>query len=142
MEHIKEKDINQVIISNQGVGKINGLELIHEGEILGRKIKMYGTVKEPLFLAKDVAEWIDYSYKDSRKIHRDISKMIKSIDDDEKIKRTLNLGGEKYLHGGVRKNTEMWFLTEYGIYEVLMHSRSPIAKGMKKEIKKILKRLD
>ncbi|WP_300854391.1 BRO family protein, partial [uncultured Clostridium sp.] len=32
-----------------------------------------------------------------------------------------------------------WFLTEDGLYEVLMQSRKPIAKAFKKEVKKILK---
>ena len=36
-------------------------------------------------------------------------------------------------------NTEYWFLTEDGLYEVLMQSRKPIAKQFKKEVKKILK---
>lgn len=35
----------------------------------------------------------------------------------------------------------MWFLTEDGLYEVLMQSRKPIAKKLKKEIKKILKQI-
>ena len=37
------------------------LQVIRETEILGKKIKMYGSIENPLFLAKDVAEWIDYS---------------------------------------------------------------------------------
>ncbi|MBY6935769.1 phage antirepressor Ant, partial [Clostridium botulinum] len=35
---------------------------------------MYGTYEEPLFLAKDVAEWIDY---DESKV----GQMIKNIDE-------------------------------------------------------------
>ena len=35
----------------------------------------------------------------------------------------------------------MWFLTEDGLYEVLMQSTKPIAKSFKKEVKKILKEL-
>ena len=35
----------------------------------------------------------------------------------------------------------MWFLTEDGVYEVLMQSRKPIAKQFKKEVKKILKEI-
>ena len=42
--------------------------------------------------------------------------------------------------GGVlQANTEYWFLTEDGLYEVLMQSRKPKAKEFKKEVKKILK---
>ena len=117
------------------------LQIINEQEVLGKKFKVYGTFENPLFLAKDVAEWIDYAFKDSRKVHRDVSKMLKTVDEDEKIKSTMKLGGEDYSHGGVRENTEMWFLTEDGLYEVLMQSRKPIAKEFKKEVKKILKAL-
>lgn len=117
------------------------LQIIEQREVLGKEFKIYGTIENPLFLAKDVAEWIDYAYKDARKVSRDVSKMLKTVDDDEKVKSTLKLGGEDYSHGGVRENTEMWFLTEDGLYEVLMQSRKPIAKAFKKEVKKILKQI-
>jgi prophage antirepressor-like protein len=38
--------------------------------------------------------------------------------------------------GQLRK---MWFLTEDGLYEVLMQSRKPIAKEFKRQVKIILK---
>ena len=117
------------------------LQVINEQEVLGKQFRIYGTVQEPLFLAKDVAEFIDYSFKDSRKVHRDVSAMLKMVDDDEKVKRTLKLGGEDCSYGGIRENVEMWFLTEYGLYEVLMQSRKPIAKQFKKEVKGILKQI-
>ena len=117
------------------------LQIIEQREVLGKEFKIYGTIENPLFLAKDVAEWIDYAYKDARKVSRDVSNMLKTVDDDEKVKSTLKLGGEDYSHGGLRENTEMWFLTEDGLYEVLMQSRKPIAKAFKKEVKKILKQI-
>lgn len=97
------------------------LTVIQETVILGRKIQMYGNIENPLFLASNVAKWIE---------HSQISKMVKSVDDDEKLIRTLFLSGQ---------NREAWFLTEDGLYEVCMQSRKPIAKQMKKEIKKYLK---
>lgn len=56
--------------------------------------------------------------------------MISRIDKDEVTK--LNLGGLK---------GECNFLTEDGLYEVLMQSRKPIARKFKKEVKKILKEI-
>ena len=101
----------------------NELQVIDEREVLGRDFKIYGTVDEPLFLAKDVAEWIE---------HSDRTKMLKGIDEEEKVKNIVHtLGGTQ----------EMWFLTEDGLYEVLMQSRKPIAKAFKKEVKKILKQI-
>ena len=118
---------------------MEGLKIIDERTVLGKDFRIYGDVENPLFLAKDVAEWIDYAYKDSRKVNRDVSKMLETVDEEEKSKSTLNLGGEDCSHGGIRENIEVWFLTEDGLYEVLMQSRKPIAKAFKKEVKDILK---
>ena len=102
---------------------MKGLQVIDKREILGIEITTYGDLENPKFLAKDVANWIE---------HSDTSKMIRSIDEDEKVKNTVpTLGG----------NQEMWFLTEDGLYEVLMQSRKPIAKKFKKEVKKMLKQI-
>lgn len=120
---------------------MSNLSVLHEQVVLGKEFVVYGTKEEPLFLAKDVAEWIDYAFKDARRINRDVSKMLSTVDDDEKMKCTIKLGGEDYSHGGIRENTEMWFLTEDGLYEVLMQSRKPIAKTFKKQVKQILKQI-
>ncbi|WP_314063534.1 phage antirepressor KilAC domain-containing protein [uncultured Vagococcus sp.] len=97
------------------------LQVINEQELLGRYFKVYGDIDNLLFLSKDVAGWIE---------HSDNSKMLETIDAEEKLKRTIFVSGQ---------NRQMWFLTEDGLYEVLMQSRKPIAKRFKKEIKKILK---
>lgn len=52
----------------------------------------------------------------------------------KKIKVFTNLNNTK-----VGSNT--WFLTENGMYEVLMQSRKPIAKEFKKNVKRILKEI-
>lgn len=101
------------------------LTVIQETEILGKKIQMYNSIEYPLFLAKDVAEWIDYSISN-------VSKMLKSVDEDEKTTRKFCTSGSNY-------QTEAWFLTEDGLYECCMQSKKPIAKQMKKEIKQYLK---
>ena len=101
------------------------LEVINQQEVLGKDFKIYGTPEEPLFLAKDVANWIE---------HSSITMMLKKIDEDEKVKVR-----PKQSLGLLTNNNEYWFLTEDGFYEVLMQSRKPIAKAFKKEVKKILK---
>lgn len=78
------------------------LTVINEQELLGKEFKVYGDVDNPLFLATDVAEWIDYSKA---------SMMLSSVDEDEKLRETIFTAGQ---------NREMWFLTEDGLYEVLM----------------------
>lgn len=126
-------------MDRQAENVTNELQIIDQRKVLGKDFKVYGDMENPLFLAKDVADWIDYAYKDARQINRDVSKMLSTVDDAEKIKSLLNLGGEDYSHGGMRENVEMWFLTEDGLYEVLMQSRKPIAKQFKQHVKEILR---
>lgn len=99
------------------------LEILTTKNVLGKEFNIYGTNYEPLFLAKDVAKFIE---------HSKVSMMLDTIDEDEKLKETIFTSGQ---------NREMWFLTEDGLYEVLMQSRKPIAKAFKKEVKKILKEI-
>ncbi|PFY86043.1 BRO family protein [Bacillus toyonensis] len=103
---------------------MSNLSVVHQQEVLGRIFKVYGTVENPLFLAKDVAKWIGYDGRTGQ--------LLKSVDEEEKLTHTIHASGQ------VR---QMWFLTEDGIYEVLMLSRKPIAKQWKKEVKKILKNI-
>lgn len=109
---------------------MNELKIFDEREVLGKAFRIYGTPDEPLFLAKDVAEWIDYAFKDKTKGTRNVNMMLNTVDESEKLVATLFTSGQ---------NREMWFLTEDGLYEVLMQSRKPIAKAFKREVKKILK---
>lgn len=95
------------------------IKIIKEQEVLGKDFKVYGDSENPLFLAKDVAEWLELT---------NVTDMISRVDSDEVTK--FNLGG---LQG------ECNFLTENGLYEVLMQSRKPIAKEFKKQVKVILK---
>lgn len=101
----------------------NEIALLKEQEILGKQFRIYGTVENPLFVAKDVAEWIEYDLSS-------VNKMIASVDDDEKVRNNVP------TPGGMQ---ESWCLTEDGLYEVLMQSRKPKAKQFKKKVKEILK---
>ena len=106
------------------------LIVVQETEILGKKIRMFGSVEEPLFLASDVAEWIDYATNPNGS--RQTSKMVKTVDHNEKQVVKLLLPDHDQLR-------EYTVLTEDGLYEVCMKSTKPIAKQMKKEIKHYLK---
>lgn len=93
--------------------------------LLNTNFNVYGTIDNPLFLAVDVAELIEYSVD---KTHQ----MLDLVDDDEKLTDTIYRAGQK---------REVWFLTENGLYELLMQSRKPLAKRFKLEIKKILRQM-
>lgn len=101
---------------------MSNLAVVHQQEVLGQGFRVYGTMEEPLFLAQDVANWIEI---------KNASQMLNVVDEDEKALYTI------YRVDG--SSHKQWFLTEDGIYEVLMTSRKPIAKQWKKEVKKILK---
>lgn len=97
------------------------IQLIEQKEVLGKDFRIYGDYENPLFMAKDVADWIGHSQSDV---------MIKKVDENEKVLNNVQtLGG----------NQNAWFLTEDGLYEVLMQSRKPIAKEFKRQVKIILK---
>lgn len=99
------------------------MKILDKREILGKEVTTFGSLENPLFLAKDVANWIQ---------HNQVSRMIGLVDKEEKVKCLISTSGQA---------REMWFLTEDGLYEVLMQSRKPIAKKLKKEIKKILRQI-
>mgnify|MGYP004519661167 FL=1 len=100
---------------------MNEVKIINKSNLLGKEIDVWGSVEHPLFRASDVAVWIQ---------HSDVSTMVKIVDEDEKVFVT----NPNNVCGG----QGAWFLTEDGLYEILMRSRKPIAKQFKKGVKKIL----
>ena len=99
------------------------MKLLRTENVLGKELNVYKDKGEYYFLAKDVAEWIEYD-------KTSVNKMLNTVDENEKLNGTIFLSGQ---------NREMWFLTEDGLYEVLMQSRKPIAKQFKKQVKLLLK---
>ena len=126
MKDTEEKKKKQY--KKKGRMQMNELNIIQEQEILGKPFTVYGDFENPLFLAKEVANWIE---------HNKPSEMLKNVDDDEKIKILINPSDN--IVRVLQANTEYWFLTEDGLYEVLMQSRKPIAKQFKKQVKVVLK---
>ena len=97
------------------------LQVIKETEILGKQIKMYGSIENPYFVASDVAEWLG---------ERDGYTVSRKVSDEEKDTQIVcTLGG----------NQKTTVLTEDGLYEACMLSRKKIARPLKSEIKKYLK---
>ena len=102
----------------------SALQLLNKSELHGRQFTIYGTADSPLFLAKEVAEVIE---------HTNVTAMTASIDEDERV-----IGRTKDSLG--RENGAT-FVTEDGLYEILMQSRKPIAKEFKRGVKAILKEI-
>lgn len=97
---------------------MNEIEILHRTTLLGKEIDVWGTFEHPLFRASDVADWLHNS---------NVSNMVKKVDEDEVTK--YNLGS---------RQGETLFLTENGLYEILMLSRKKEAKQFKKGVKAIL----
>ena len=110
-------------MENNNLVKISEVFVISEQEVLGKIFRVYGTFENPLFMVKEIAEWIEYDISKS-------SRLIESIDDEEKVRHYVS------TLGGVQ---ETWFVSEDGMYEILMQSRKPIAKQFKKQVKIVLK---
>lgn len=94
------------------------IKIINKSTFLDKEIDVWGSAEQPLFRAKDVSDWLNL---------KNTPEIIKRIDIEERHK--FNLG---------RNGGDTWFLTEDGLYELLMQSRKPIAKQFKKGVKKIL----
>lgn len=107
-------------MKNQNIA-VREIGIVSRSSFMGQEVDVYGTAEEPLFLAKDVAKWIEHSKP---------AMMLEGVDEDEKLKQTILTSGQR---------REVWMLTEDGLYEVLMQSRKPIAKQFKKGVKDILK---
>ena len=97
---------------------MNEVKIINKSNLLDKEIDVWGSFERPLFRAKDVVDWLKA---------KNVSMVIDRVDEEERLK--LNLG---------RNGGDTWFLTEDGLYELLMQSRKPIAKQFKKGVKKIL----
>ena len=95
---------------------MNQLQMIEEREVLGKEVKIYGDFENPLFVAQDVADWLEYD-KSS------INKMLVNVDKTEKLVGKIFRSGQ---------NRDVTMLTEDGLYEVLMLSTKPNAKPFKK----------
>lgn len=74
---------------------MNNLQVINQQEILGRDFKIYGTLENPLFLAKDVAEVIE---------NKNVSQMLNVVDEDEKALYTMYIPLEEIKTRGFLLN--------------------------------------
>ena len=76
----------------------NEMQVLGHWELMGSKLTIYGTVDEPMFLAKEVAGRIE---------HSNATEMVRSVDADEKLNSVIFSSGQR---------REVTFLTEYGLY--------------------------
>ena len=97
----------------------------------GYELSVYGTIENPLFVAGEVAKMIDYGKNGSTSYA--VNAMVRTVDREEKKVRLI------ISPDGNTLSTTL--LTEDGFYEVLLMSRKPVAKELKKKVKEVLKAL-
>ena len=106
------------------------IKVIAEKEICGKQFRVWGTPEKPLFLAKDVAQWLGHEGTQSAK------DMCRYIDEDKKVKCSI-LSPYKDTY---RKRAN-WFITEQGLYKTIMRSDKPNAKQFQDKVCEILKEI-
>jgi prophage antirepressor-like protein len=77
---------------------MNELKVFEQREVFGKDFRIYGDLDNPLFMAKDVANWVE---------HSDVSTMVRAIDENEKVTNIVCTLGVKQ---------SALFLTEDGLY--------------------------
>ncbi|MDY4760724.1 BRO family protein [Streptococcus thoraltensis] len=130
---VKETMTTQVSIFEETNDQGQHLQVIYTDNFNGHALDVYGDFENPLFMARAVAEMIDYG-KTSQGYY-DVQTMLRKVDEDEKVKAVPVEG----TTDNFRRGQKVWFLTEHGLYEVLMRSSKPKAKEFRKAVKEILK---
>lgn len=99
-------------------------KVIYTKDMMDYEINVYGTEDDPLFLMKDVNNWLESKTEASAGLLRLV---------DEEDRRLLKVQGSN--------TRSQIFITEDGLYEICMRSNLPKAKKVRKFIKGILKEL-
>ena len=97
------------------------VEVIAEKEMCGKQFRVWGTSEKPLFLAKDVAQWLGYSGGKHA-----ATTMCRNLNKDEKVKYTAWLPG----CNGYQRRVAL-FVNESGLYKAIMKSKLPEAEPFK-----------
>lgn len=134
-KEVKQTMTTQVSIFEEVNDQGQFLQVVTTTTFHGMPLDIYGSTQEPLFLARAVAEMIDYTK--TAQGYYDVQAMLRKVDEDEKVKGVPLEATTKNFRSG----QQVWFLTEYGLYEVLMRSSKPRAKEFRKAVKQILKEI-
>ena len=120
--------------------QVKRIEKIDTVKLFGTELNVYGTFDEPYFLAKEVADWIEYdSYTDKEKTKRNVTAMLRVVDGKFIAKFIVACGCTEFTstYGNktrARNYQEMLFLSVFGLYELLCSSKTEKAKKFKLEI--------
>lgn len=146
VEKLSVEQIKKEIHDNENV-----IDFVCTDNFLGKEIDIFNNSSNPLFLATDVAQWIEYR-KTSGGVY-DTDSMMALVNNKEKLKIfcRINLYShpETRISGSYDNNRfsklsklcNRWFLTEEGLYEILFKSNKEIAIIFKEKVKTMLRTL-
>ena len=106
------------------------IKVIAEKEICGKQFRVWNTPEEPLFLAKDVAIYTGYTGRAA------VSHMLRIVNDKDKLKLDTTV-----ICKGKPAKRNVYFITEQGLYKVLMRSDKPNAAQFQDKVCEILKEI-
>ena len=125
IEKVKPEEVSLVAVDEEILSPLTSISFY------GHELTVYGTAENPLFVASEVAQMIDYAK--NRNGSYKVDSMTRSLDSEEKMVLTIR--------GRSGSTLSTTLLTEDGFYEVLLQSRKPVAKELKKKVKEVLKAL-
>ena len=125
IEKVKPEEVSLVAVDEEILSPLTSISFY------GHELTVYGTAENPLFVASEVAQMIDYAK--NRNGSYKVDSMTRSLDSEEKMVLTIR--------GRSGNTLSTTLLTEDGFYEVLLQSRKPVAKELKKKVKEVLKAL-
>eukprot|EP00732_Lithocolla_globosa_P004630 Lithocolla_globosa_v1_NODE_4369_length_1452_cov_3913.355047.p3 type:complete len:107 gc:universal NODE_4369_length_1452_cov_3913.355047:456-776(+) len=92
------------------------MEILETFNKSGKDINIYGNYEEPLFLAKEIGEWLEL---------KNVRSSLSSIKESWRVVQPMDtLGGRQ----------EMTFLKEMGLYKLCMRSDKPEAESFQEWI--------
>lgn len=97
---------------------------------LGRDIRVLGTPEDPLFIAKDVAGWIE---------HSNVSAMTQMLEEGDDIRKVYIMSD--YGTVGAKQTKEVLAITEQGLYKILWRSNKPEAQKFASKCADIIKEI-
>ena len=122
IEKVKPEEVSLVAVDEEILSPLTSISFY------GHELTVYGTAENPLFVASEVAQMIDYAK--NRNGSYKVDSMTRSLDSEEKMVLTIR--------GRSGNTLSTTLLTEDGFYEVLLQSRKPVAKELKKKVKEAL----
>lgn len=99
------------------------LRKIGNYNVIGKDFNVYGEMDNPMFIANEVYSWLGDNVRITGSAN--IPQMMKHVNDDDKTKAYCE---------GIHTTVKIWMITRKGLIDILMKSRSPMAKQFQNQL--------